>query len=386
MIFDSMISFLWNTIVGSLFYFDWELAYFLVILPCQCYDMLASLMHFTLPIIHEVGDYRGDILVVIDGNRKKETLVSMLNQNVIGHVSIIVVLRNSEEPFCCNSDCLQRGILSVTINEYPVTFVYPSIATHWCLPEDDRPVFYLFNPISRDCTSHMLSRLNANPDVDVIFSLLAYSPWITNDPLLKVGWGHISSYKTRFEIEMRGPLGWTGEEAILSRKPIRYHPNNLLVDGNTVIRDYNSFSYTRMSPLGDNSRSVLWRLFFGWNVNIATRLNAIFALWRYHSLPQLYIASVIVFFVEANLTIRLLYLAFWAAPHFYFLLSRPHMFVGFIYNTIIPFSLINWIGQTFYCIKRKDPPFEVLKQHEDTIESALPRHGHHYQDEICNIT
>lgn len=379
-----MISFIWNAIVACLFYFDWELAYFLVILPVQLYDMIAALMHFTLPITQSQSNYEGDIVVIIDGNRKRETFTSMINQNVNGYVSIIVILRDTEEPFLCGNLALERGVLNATINNQRVTFVYPSVATHWCLPEDERPVFYLFNPISRDSTMHMLSRLNANPDVDVIMGLLSYSPWKTTESILDVSWGHIRSYKTRYEIEMRAPLGWTGQEAILSRKSIRCHPNELIGCKN-VIRDYNSFSYIPMSPLGDTSRSNLWRILFDSRVHITDRLNALFSIWRYHISPQLYIATVIVFFVEANLTIRLLYFILWMAPNFYFMMSRPHMFLGFLYTTIVPFSLINWIGQTFYCIKRTDPSFEVLKQYEDTVENGHPRHGHHYQDEVCNI-
>jgi hypothetical protein len=381
-----MISFLWNCIVGSLFYFNWELAFFIVVLPVQLYDMLAALVHFTLPITQSQSDYHGDILVIIDGTRKLETFTSMVNQNVIGNVSIVIILRDSEEPFLCNNPQLDRGILHANINDQSVTFVYPAVATNWCLPEDERPVLYLFNPISRDSTMHMLSCLNANPDIDVIMGLLSHSPWKTTQPITDVTWGHISSYKTRYELEMRGPLGWNGQEAILSRRSIRCHPNDLILDGKNVIRDYNSFSYTRMSPLGDTSRSILWRILFGKSVDIATRLNALFAIWRYHISPQLYIATAIVFFIEdVNMYIRLTYFVFWVAPNFYFMLSRPHMFPGFLYTTIIPFSLINWFGQTFYCIKRTDPSFEVLKQLEDTIENGHPRHGHHFQDEMCNI-
>ena len=217
--------------------------------------------------------------------------------------------------------------------------------------------------------------------------LLAYSPWKTTEPILNLTRGHIKSYKTRNEMETRGIIGWTGEEAILSRRPIQKHPNELLLDGKKIIRDYNSFSYTKMSPLGDTTRGILWRLTFTRNPRFCTRVNAMFAIWKYHVSPLLYVATVMVFFIEANIIIKLMFLVMWATHHVIFLVMRPHLFLGFLYCTIIPFSLVNWLGQTLYLIKRTDTSFEVLKQASDV--ETHPRHGHHFQDEdinICNIT
>ena len=241
-----------------------------------------------------------------------------------------------------------------------VTFIYPCATSKFSVPDDDQQIImYIFGPISKNSVQDMVKKLEFT---DVVFGSFR------GETILE----KIKAYR----FNQANIYGWYGTETILSKKPLLIHPNQYIENKKMVRCD---LSWTNKLPSNFN-RNSWWYLFFSKNSSINTRINSLFSLWSYHTLPLLIFSLVFDF----QIFVFILFLV----PHIYYVVKRFELLPYMIINLIFPVTILEWFYENIFFWKIKSQPFFRLNNLELPVGSpnGSPKHGHEFVDEDKTIS